>query len=102
MEIEWLGYAGTFLVIVAYLPQIIHLTREGCTAGISINAYLTWSSASVLLLSYAIHQRDPVFIALQVYQLIVTTSILYLSYKHRGQNCDLHGGPGSATRRKPV
>lgn len=93
MGIEWLGYIGTGLVIVAYLPQIVHLTKEGCTAGISINAYLTWASASVLLLSYAIHQRDPVFIALQGYQLLVTTAILVLSYRHRGQNCDMHGGP---------
>jgi len=92
MQMEWLGYLGTALVIGAYLPQIVHLTKKGCTAGISLNAYLTWSTASVLLLSYAIHQRDPVFIALQGYQLLVTTSILYLSYKHKGQNCDQHGG----------
>jgi len=93
MGIEWLGFAGTALVIVAYLPQIIHLTREGCTAGISIGAYLSWATASAMLLTYAVYQKDIVFIALQAYQLFAATLILYFSYKHRGQNCDLHGGP---------
>lgn len=92
MESQWLGYAGTGLVVVAYLPQVIHLTKEGCTAGISLGAYLTWGAASVLLLSYAISKQDNVFILLQSYQLLATTLILFFSYKHRGQNCDMHGG----------
>jgi len=92
MSYEWLGFIGTGLVALAYFPQIVHLTRAGCTAGVSISAYLTWSTASVLLLVYAIQRQDPVFIVLQCYQLLVTGSILYLSIKHRGQNCELHGG----------
>jgi len=92
MCIEWLGFAGTALVIVAYLPQIIHLTKEGCTAGISIGAYISWATASALLLAYAIGQQDIVFIALQTYQLLAASLILFFSYKNRGQNCDLHGG----------
>ena len=92
MEMQWIGHLGTGLVIAAYMPQIIHLTRNGCTAGISISAYLSWFLASILLLCYAISLKDSVFIFLQVYQLLATSLILLFSYKHRGQNCDLHGG----------
>lgn len=99
MQLDWVGFAGTGLVVVAYLPQIIHLTKEGCTAGISIRAYLTWATASALLLIYAISQQDAVFIVLQTYQLIATSLILGFSYKHKGQNCDLHGGPCAPAHR---
>ena len=96
MTIEWLGFAGTSLVVLAYFPQVIHLIKEKCTAGISLGAYLTWTLASVILLSYAISQRDPVFIALQSYQLFATAFILFFSYKHKGCSCALHGGAGHA------
>lgn len=92
MGIEWLGFAGTGLVVVAYLPQVIHLTKEGCTAGISIGAYITWATAAIFLLLYAVAKQDIVFISLQIYQLLVTGIILFFSFKHRGQNCDQHGG----------
>lgn len=42
MSIHWFGYVGTALVIVAYLPQITHLIREKCSAGISFGAYAIW------------------------------------------------------------
>lgn len=92
MDIEWIGFIGTALVALAYMPQIIHLTKEGCTAGISLGAYFTWFSASFLLLIYALIQQDAVFIVLQSYQLLATTLILFFSYRHKGQNCDQHGG----------
>lgn len=54
MSVHWLGYAGTGLVIVAYLPQITHLLRKHCSAGVSSGAHLLWGVAAMLLLSYAI------------------------------------------------
>ncbi|MGQ0592120.1 MAG: PQ-loop repeat-containing protein [Gammaproteobacteria bacterium] len=51
MSIHWFGYVGTALVIVAYLPQITHLIREKCSAGISFGAYAIWVVAAVLLLT---------------------------------------------------
>jgi hypothetical protein len=37
------------LVIVGYIPQIVHLIREHCTAGISILAFSLWGTVSLLL-----------------------------------------------------
>lgn len=34
-----LGFVATGLVIVGYIPQIVHLIKERCTAGISISAF---------------------------------------------------------------
>ena len=74
------------------LPQITHLIRARCTAGISLWAYLVWSLSAVLLLVYAIWTRDAVFIGLQAYQLLAATSIFLLSRRqHRGL-CDVHCG----------
>lgn len=44
------GVVGTGLVIVGYVPQILHLVKERCTAGISIPAFALWCSASLLFL----------------------------------------------------
>ncbi len=93
MSIHWMGYAGTGLVIVAYLPQVKHLFRERCSVGVSSSAYLMWGIASMLLLSYAIAKRDPVFIALQSYQLGATVLIYLLSRRYRATVCEHHGGP---------
>ncbi len=95
MTIHWLGYAGTRLVILAYLPQIFHLLKERCSAGLCVRAYLMWVAASLLLLSYAISQRDGVFIALQGYQLFTTALICFFSKKYEHSLCEDHGGaPG--------
>lgn len=95
MSIHWLGYAGTALVIVAYLPQIAHLFQEHCSAGISARAYLLWSLSAVLLLTYAIAIGDPVFIALQGYQAIATTTIYFYSKRFQYSACEIHVGKGS-------
>ena len=34
-----LGFAGTALVIAGYIPQIVRLIKERCTAGINIPAF---------------------------------------------------------------
>jgi uncharacterized protein with PQ loop repeat len=92
MSIHWLGYAGTTLVVLAYLPQIMHLIREHCSAGLSHKAYATWVAAGLFLLSYAIAVGDTVFIALQGYQLTAATLICFLCKKYEGQLCEEHGG----------
>lgn len=97
MSPQWLGFAGTALVVVAYLPQISHLIKSTCTAGVSPFAYSVWSVSAILLLIYAITVGDPVFIALQAYQLLVTASILILSWKSHGRLCDVHCGTETAS-----
>ena len=92
MSIHWLGYAGTTLVILAYLPQIFHLLKERCSAGLCVRAYLMWVAASLLLLSYAVSQDDGVFVALQSYQLLSTGLICFFSKKYEHNLCEDHGG----------
>jgi uncharacterized protein with PQ loop repeat len=96
MSVQWLGYVGTTLVALAYLPQIHHLIRERCSAGLSIRAYECWLVASVLLASYAVAVRDPVFIALQGYQLAAASIICFLSKKYQGMLCEDHDGTTAA------
>ncbi|MGH8525413.1 MAG: PQ-loop repeat-containing protein [Gammaproteobacteria bacterium] len=92
MSIHWFGYVGTALVIVAYLPQITHLIREKCSAGISFGAYAIWVVAAVLLLTYAILTRDSVFMALQSYQVLATGLICFYSKRFAHNLCEIHGG----------
>ena len=92
MSIHWFGYVGTALVIVAYLPQITHLIREKCSAGISFGAYAIWVVAAVLLLTYAILTRDPVFMALQSYQVLATGLVCFYSKRFEHNLCEIHGG----------
>ena len=102
MSVEWLGFAGTGLVVVAYLPQITHLARARCTAGVSAAAYAVWSASAVLLTVYALTTGDRVFIALQAYQLLALTSIYLLSRRHAGQTCDEHCGAEVGAGSLPV
>src|SRR5262247_2658219 len=47
------GYAGTAVMIAAHAPQIWHLCRERCSAGISVRAYALWIGGSLLFLGHA-------------------------------------------------
>lgn len=91
-SIQWLGFAGMGLVVLAYLPQVVHLMRARCTNGVSLWAYLVWTISAALLLVYAITTRDPVYISLQAYQLVALSTIYLLSRRQKGQACDIHCG----------
>ena len=101
VSIEWLGFAGIALCVLAYLPQVVHLIKEHCSAGLSPGAYYMWVIAALLLLVYAIAKSDPVFISLQSYQLVASTVILYYCLRYRGQFCEGHGGEPLAVRLDP-
>jgi hypothetical protein len=75
---EILGWAGTALVIVAYVPQIRHLYFEKCAWGISVSTWVIWLVASVLLLSYCILRYEALLGVVQAANLaaIMTTIIL--------------------------
>ena len=78
VKMEMLGWVGTALVIVAYVPQIRHLYIEKCAWGISISTWLIWLVAGALLLSYCIFRSDTLFTFVQVINItaIVATIIL--------------------------
>jgi lipid-A-disaccharide synthase-like uncharacterized protein len=86
---EVLGWAGTALVIIAYVPQIYHLFVEKCAWGISIMTWLIWLLASTILLTYCLLRRDTLFTIVQSINImaIVTTIILA---RRSNQICPYH------------
>ena len=85
-----LGLLGTALVIVGYVPQIHHLIKERCTAGLSVPAFALWSSASLLFLIHAAMIRDVVFVAVQIVNLVAGGIIIAFCKRYQGQVCSYH------------
>ena len=53
-----LGVLGVAAGLIGYLPQIGHLVRGQCSAGISRRAYVLWLTGSLLLLTHALMIPD--------------------------------------------
>lgn len=87
---QWIGFMGTALVIIAYLPQIHHLIAEHCSGGISIKAYGLWFVAGFLMLVHAVAIADPVFMALQVYQIGASALVIFFGWKYKDSVCEAH------------
>ena len=85
-----LGFLGTALVAVAYIPQIKHLMKEHCSAGISVKAYSLWFAGSALFLTHAMMIRDLVFIFVQVLNLVAISIIVIYAKKYEEQLCLTH------------
>lgn len=75
---------------VAYVPQVVHLGKEHCSAGISRRAWAMWLVASLLVGALAVHRGDLVFIALQFSTLTSAAIILILAQRYRGRVCTTH------------
>ena len=91
---EALGILGIAISVVAYVPQVVHLGREHCSAGISRGAGGMWLASGLLIGALAVHRRDPVFILLQITNLTSTAVILFLSWRYRGMVCEAHAHDG--------
>lgn len=87
---ELAGYAGAGLAGAAYLPQVAHMIRERCVAGISLRAFLVWFVASSLVLLHAVSTRDVPFIALGVVQTTATGFIAIYVARNAGRYCPSH------------
>ncbi len=87
---ELLGMAGIAISVLAYLPQVVHLARERCSAGISRRSWAMWLLGSMLVGALALHRRDLVFILLQVSSLTSAAIILALAQRYRGMVCETH------------
>ena len=87
---ELAGFAGAVLAGIAYLPQIVHLVRERCTAGISRLAFAIWLVASFLVTVHAVAVGDGVFIFLGAVQIVATTVILTFGTLYRDSYCGFH------------
>ena len=84
------GFVGTGLVIVGYIPQIVHLIKERCTAGISILAFSLWCSASLLFLIHATMIGDAVFVGVHVVNLVAGCLICWVCTRYLGHVCPFH------------
>jgi uncharacterized protein with PQ loop repeat len=87
---ELIGLSGASLAGYAYVPQITHLIREQCSAGISRRAFALWFIASILMTIHAVLLPAVVFIVLGVVQLGAISTILVYSARYRGLVCPLH------------
>jgi uncharacterized protein with PQ loop repeat len=87
---EVLGLAGITISVLAYLPQVIHLARKHCSAGVSGRAWTMWLISSLLVGALALHRRDIVFIMLQLSTLTSAGVIVFLVHKYRGMLCEAH------------
>lgn len=87
---ETLGVIGIAISTLAYLPQVVHLARQHCSAGVSGRAWAMWLASSLLVGALALHRHDPVFILLQASTLASATVIVLLVHRYRGMVCATH------------
>ena len=87
---ETLGIAGITISMLAYVPQVVHLGKAHCSAGISRRAWAMWLVGSLLVGTLAVHRGDFVFIALQFSTLTSAALILFLAQKYHGMVCETH------------
>ena len=87
MVFEILGFAGTILIVGAYLPVVRHLVKERCSVSVSVRAWIVWLAAAILLFGYAWSINDTVFITLQAIHMVAIVVVLGLANKYRRNIC---------------
>jgi uncharacterized protein with PQ loop repeat len=85
-----LGLIGAIIAGLAYVPQITHLTREHCTAGLSRGAFALWLLSSVLVTINAVYIHSVVFMVLGGIQILSTAIIFIYTNLYRDQVCSYH------------
>ena len=102
---EIAGFVGAGLAGAAYVPQISHLIRARCSAGISRLAFGIWLLASLLVAARAIAIHAGVFIVLGGIQVVATTLIVFYAARYKDTPCPIHlphqPGAKAATRTAP-
>jgi hypothetical protein len=87
---EIAGFAGAGLAGAAYVPQISHLIRAHCAAGISRLAFAVWLLASVLVTGRAVAIGAGVFIVLGGIQIVATALIMFYAARYKDMPCPSH------------
>ena len=87
---EIAGFVGAGLAGAAYVPQISHLIRARCAAGISRLAFEVWLLASVLTTARAIAIHAAVFIVLGGIQIVATAFIMVYATRYQDTTCPTH------------
>ena len=93
------GFVGAGLAGAAYVPQISHVIRARCSAGISQLAFRVWLLASVLTTARAVAIGDGVFIVLGGIQIVATALIMVCAARYQDTPCPVHlpGQPAATT-----
>ena len=96
---EIAGLAGAGLAGAAYVPQISHLIRARCSAGISRLAFAAWLLSSVLITTRAIAIGAGVFVVLGGIQIVATALIMFYAARYKDAPCPVHlpGQPAART-----
>lgn len=89
---EVAGFLGAGLAAAAYVPQIWHLIRAHCSAGLSRFAFGVWLTSSLLVTSHAVALGAVVFMALGATQILATALILIYTIKYQHSRCLTHLG----------
>jgi PQ loop repeat len=84
------GFAGAALAGAAYVPQIAHLVRARCSAGLSRPAFAVWLLAALLTTTQAVAIGAGVFIALGGIQAAATALILACAARYHDTPCPSH------------
>jgi hypothetical protein len=87
---EIAGFVGAGLAGAAYVPQISHLIRARCSAGISRLAFEVWLLASLLTTARALVIHAGVFIALGGIQIVATALIMLYAARYKDAPCPVH------------
>lgn len=87
---EIAAFLGIGLAAGAYLPQILHLSRAHCSAGISRAAFSMWFLAALLVTSHAVATDARVFVALGLIQILATAVVLVYATRYASSHCTGH------------
>ena len=96
---EVLGWAGTALVVAAYVPQIHHLWAERCAWGLSLATWHIWLAASSLLLVYCLLRGETLFAAVQGINLAAILTTILLA-RRSDKICPYHSNRLTRGRRR--
>ena len=88
--LQIVGFTGTLLVAIAYIPQISHMIGKRCAMGLDTKAWLIWAVATILVLIYAISTKEPIFITLTTLNLTAILIIFVLKMKYGNTMCGNH------------
>ena len=87
---EIAGFAGAGVAGAAYVPQIRHLVKAHCSAGISPPAFEAWLLAALLTTAHAIAIHAGVFIVLGGIQIVATALIMFYAARYKDTACLSH------------
>jgi len=84
-----LGILGSIFSLSGPILQITHLLKVKNSTGQNITAWFVWLLASIMVLIYALHLGDTLFIFLNSGWIIFCVIAIFLinKYKPRGKKC---------------